>query len=1243
MDEITLADFWNRPSRLEDAKSQLLGKVLVDYDRGSVASAVGGLMTLPGFQANCVRLEVLAQLAVGVCAGNKKPTHQHLNTWLNRQLGNSELVVLEDPAEDVFVTNVITRVGDFRVFPATWEQAAFATTLLVEAVSTAPDPTVLESLETVLPLLRLSDVVVARSGLNRWDMAPSYPRGVMAILPSLDVAALARRVKFTPSDLAGLGIDASVLEPFVFDDADRAGLLAEEEEETTLHRRPLLRVGDDFVLAIPGAVCYAVRRFLLACAEKSGALDKLNAALMVCARSRLNEVATHGSRHEVKRVDLPRDVQAVSGVCQSLVVEVGGGRFVQYVLVVNDIARTASSGLLFQHELSAENEAKVAGHITGVRVHLESTGAVRSGHTIVVSGLLGQLTWYEPTPAREKWTYTPINLSDLQMFLRDPDDPLDKMILLLNQEQKPAGQGVQLPNYNGFLNLYRFWTQQGFNLRHRSVGHDAAATIQLEINFVATYRRKRRVAVDEHCATLPGGKSTVVQRSNSESSYSMLREVPSYVSLDLLRQDVLGFLLESEGKALWLIMAPPKDVQARDPAFELWQALELLVYRAALMFVPFSKLTNEVTEIVLDFSGVLGQRKASEAASTETLLQEVLAASRPAYIVRAQPGFLRNFEHVENRGEQYLLAEVLRGLSMLSDVATLSAEESREAALRVLGGTGARVLHTFRVWSDVEILLASNPHETYRRPTEHIESALHSAFAWGVAETERRELNAKDTIEAFHQGVLHRVEDLQARLKAFNRTALLRRLLEENETLIADRQRWRFTARAVRGLYGDEEGTLTAQEAEGKRAQLQVSLRALIEAAACECSDAELAEPDGFQLDELVGAMTTIIDLGRDSDVVYFGLASRGMTIYPNGGFALDADLLAELAEPFMQQSFESEFRASAENYDAWTGKVAPSEGSWSDDIFGSDKLRAAWLAEYGLSLDAFREILGEIQDLAVAKGQVVLTATAAEIASNRRDAGLSEENVQAFLRSFGLPRRFTWPAQPPDAAKDIKPWRFERRLSVSLRPLVLEDDRGDRFTYGVGTARESFMYILDSIRAASFDKDVFRSREMRSWIGGAVDAQGHAFGEEVAEKLRTLGWSAASEVGMRQLGSPKKPDLGDVDVLAWREDGVVLIIECKRLKASRTIAEIAQTCNRFQGNVDDLLHKHLRRRDWVAANPTSVAKFCKLDVDKLSLRYPLVVNRVVPFKYLSNLPIPPSEVVIFDKLDSYTEEVGAR
>jgi hypothetical protein len=121
-------------------------------------------------------------------------------------------------------------------------------------------------------------------------------------------------------------------------------------------------------------------------------------------------------------------------------------------------------------------------------------------------------------------------------------------------------------------------------------------------------------------------------------------------------------------------------------------------------------------------------------------------------------------------------------------------------------------------------------------------------------------------------------------------------------------------------------------------------------------------------------------------------------------------------------------------------------------------------------------------------------------VAAGRKEAGVTTTDVEAFMVAFGLTARATWVAQPPVLYKDVNPWRFQRRLSLSLRPIVVCNN-GDQqqLIYGVGTFRQSLAYILDSIQKATFDKDVFVSTEMRSLLGSWVDLLGKRFEHKVA------------------------------------------------------------------------------------------------------------------------------------------------
>lgn len=99
-----------------------LAQVLASYESHATIARTAGLLTVPHFQANTIRLETLVHLAVAHCAGTKQPGPEELGLWLNRYLGETEITFLEDPVEDVFVTNVDTPEGNRRIFESVWSQ-----------------------------------------------------------------------------------------------------------------------------------------------------------------------------------------------------------------------------------------------------------------------------------------------------------------------------------------------------------------------------------------------------------------------------------------------------------------------------------------------------------------------------------------------------------------------------------------------------------------------------------------------------------------------------------------------------------------------------------------------------------------------------------------------------------------------------------------------------------------------------------------------------------------------------------------------------------------------------------------------------------------------------------------------------------------------------------------------------------------------------------------------------------------
>jgi hypothetical protein len=171
-------------------ETDALAEALEVYDLRGTVSRAAALLTIPHFQANALRLELLVHLGMAKCGGRRKASTRILEKWLNDDLGQPAIAMLEDPAEDVFVTNVQTSEGNRRVFEGLWESSDYYLQVALDTLSSPQAPPECRDLLTpALALLRVSEVVADRLGLDRWSYRESSPGQRLDLSSGISISA----------------------------------------------------------------------------------------------------------------------------------------------------------------------------------------------------------------------------------------------------------------------------------------------------------------------------------------------------------------------------------------------------------------------------------------------------------------------------------------------------------------------------------------------------------------------------------------------------------------------------------------------------------------------------------------------------------------------------------------------------------------------------------------------------------------------------------------------------------------------------------------------------------------------------------------------------------------------------------------------------------------------------------------------------------------------------------------------
>lgn len=1156
--------------------------------------------------------------------------------WLNGELGNTQIKWFEDPVEDVFVTNVETTDGNRRVFEGIWNSNDYFVQTVIDVLSNREAPKEIRSLlGPTFALLKLSDSVAERAGLQRWHAEPSTPSGEVKLASATKLADQARAVIFIDSQLDELDIDRDLLAPFILRDEDKRTLATETTGNTSLERRPLVDIGEELILALPHAVSPAIRRFVLTELLGMGYLGKFCRAIEAF---QAQQVEMYGLR-ELKKDIGPLNPPAPDGQVPTLhgwLRKYDIDKYLHVVLIHDRLNALEREGFNSFLQYSEEVNAALREHLDKIAHYCASLPDFAEGTTLLVLGGLGRGFALSLKDRPNRWHMSVIGISDILMLTNESDRPVTRYLKFIKQKDQVGSEGVDCITVSGDYSFYCFWRRSDYQLVPQDLPLRPSAKLSILSDSIFPVRKEVRNLVDRHVAQTPDGSYVPVMRFHRDAYFSSLRDRPIYVSISHLVSGKLAGAVETPRGLSWLVLTSREGGEHihRFP-YEMWKGFIDLYDK--LVFEVESSCLETVTgalEVRLDCSNILTFEDGIELQSDLTTIEPevVVTLEQRTAAVKFPPNLLQHFCQPENTGEKLVLRSVAKGLVRLHQGVNNDVEEGVLESLinRVISDPGMRILHAFHIYDPVELLRERKSRgPIFLAQEDFAFSKLKLSEGCTPRQTGTTIVSKTECNEFLHRVVTKVWGQLRERLQQFDRTSVIQEVLQVNEAVLHDRDHWRRTAQAVFALYTQEEDVLAiAREREALRITAGLSARTILEIAVCECPDEGGRQLSRWGLDELLAKATLMLGAASDSDAVNNDLVEPQIDLHPNGEYTMDRSFQETVMKPFLTAYHQEGFEEAAAKYPDLYRSVPSSERRPFDEIFSSDFI-CAFRAEFGLKLDEALDGFAELMDFAVEHDSLVMETTLGD-ARNRLTAsrGLSVDASEAFVRTFGLYHRPAWETPPVGfAKKDLYPWRFSRRLSAIFRPLlVFGEENKSKVFFGVGALILGIGQLVDKIKQGHLSQDFFTSAAMRQYIGTINHEKGHAFARLVSARLREKGWQTRVEVQMTELGAPA--ELGDVDVLAWRKlGGEIKIVECKRLQLARTVAEVADICRRFRGEARDELDKHLQRINWIRSNPAGLRHIVGFVPNPAHIDDRLVTNMQVPMTYLTSLPIAPEKI----------------
>lgn len=1202
---------------------------LKHHDAVKAAALVAGLLTNPSLHANNLRLESLIHLLLAFGRGKQTPTRKQLSTLLNSQLGSSSLSLKEDPAEDVFVSNVVSQHGNFRIFGGVWESNDFYLQRFVNIVESFPETDYHRTLQRqVLAILRLSEEIAARRGLGRFSDGGGEAQSSLNLPTEDELQTLAQSIKFSRDDLQRLEIEPIELAPFVLPVETFPKLADESLGDTDLERHPIVYDNDEWFVLLPNAISIAVRYHVIQWTINDCSQSSFNLKLVQEYREFLSDTPILG---EIIPPGLGLTSKKVANkTLLEIFREVDDGRHLHLIAIVDGVSGNAEGSLSEPDEDFVEIEEQIERRITHVQSHLKSKLGFKHGLTLlVVCGFGRTIILRTPSGARD-WYIETISAPDLAMVGWVPDASPLSLWKLLEYVRFLGNNGITFLNSNGLLNLYGLWSGTHFTMLPRDVIFDGEQKLVIPIrtDCLKEIRKTVRSGWNVHCLPLPNGAMVRVRRRSASHYFATDADKPDYVAIDTIEAGVLLAAWVGH-QIIWWVTVEFQDTElSREIVYKLWETISVWLEKAVPVFEPIvGDNLKPAVMIALNFKECRDEQVVTpEACGLLDCIKISTDQVTKTIRLRFRDPFFRGFRNPKNIAERELVRALIMGVMEL-----VGASQNEECVANLLDqivpDDKARFVHFFEagIFRDY-IQHSDHPKSLFIDMSDYVPSKL--GLGWQVCARNNNHTftTAKESVMLLNQVVDVLWSRIRQRLHQLNRQSLIERSLRYIEGVEAEKSIWERTVLAVSALRGDKPSAkAVAAEEIARCTAATLALRMIVEMGLCECPLEGGASVGMLDLAPLMSDALSMFHLGGWSDAIHKKVMEPNITIAPNGEILSDVRFRESVAEPMGRDfvSYLLDYEASKYESHFQSHQVLQSvEGILSEEFLKAFKV------EFAVSIDDIRAVRESLENLALEKRLCVFVARKSDILEYCEKNGLTNAQVATrVLEKFEL-----WPRDSLEATpkgffdKDWYPWRFGRQLSLVRRPLLrLDNTENPTYVISPGLFGQGFGYLLSRFLDAAVPVRECASREMKHWMGKESKRRGHAFAQEVFNAVHDLGYKALLEVELNALLNEKlELNFGDIDVLAWKDASQeILAIECKDLKLAKTPNEMAEQLNQFSGqaskdgNRDNLL-KHLDRCAILNNKSLQLTRILGINQSDVTVKGVVCFSKQVPMQYVA-------------------------
>jgi len=1177
------------------------------YNSIDLLKSFGGLTLLPQNHGKNIRFEELSRRCLR-SFNDDKPTVSlaAFTTYLNE---NYPSHYLEDPVTNLFTDLVTFYGGDYIIFPGITEGGTYVLSKLLTAIYNWPDSDIPDHFKSncmhaSLLMLNLSDRVANRLGYGRYQFE-EVENHLISIPSSARFEELKAAVTFFDEEMAQLlqeeQIAKEALDMFVLDIND-PDLANEHIEESPLLTKPIIYHNGEYIITSPATLSYALVDFIRSQASLSGCLPAVSNAYHSVI---WNYTQLHLKLLGFSLIEIPAISENTDPTIREAIYRFDDDKlaFVQY-LTSGEAAHQQRKQQIINDTLA---QPEFAGHqfmdislISSMGQNLVFTygrieNSLSIGMPIYDFDTLVKLKEHD---AIDPWNFA--NARDTQI-------PDSKMF------------GAS------FLDVFKVYKENDDSFY---VSDDAAGVIlHIEPGYAGSLYQEAKILTDEHSVTrLIKGRPVNIPVTRKD------KYAPIYCSIDELSAGHLNMAVEGFPLPVWV--SPDKnsfDIPpgARSLYFEMTEAIAYWLWQCQEVINADLALLDS-TPVLFRFGFDQEERfnpiernfERDPALSSHF----VVSLEGNTISISIPPSLIPYLYGADNEGERELVRQLLQGVNLLLEAQQQPLIEAERINQIVDQAAPLGVKKKVFILDSADHLLLDPSHlEGHRYLQGYNVNTILNGLVPGLGALcpPIGDITEKATKTKLTRDVVMRVllPKLQATISQYPNEPLLKRLISLNESLIHKREELKVkTPTRIACFVSVEQQTRDLQETLAKLDQTTIAVRCLIEHLAAEPSTGNKIVST-TAIDELIAIMNAIIYWGSMGDQIEYDLFEIEMGILASGRIGISKQLFKEIFDPYHASKSKENVRDALDTFQQVFPQRNPIEGS---DV--PESLDNAFVEEFGISFTRLCEVVNDLGIIAYGQPSAcaIMSKSDLFVEINRHDHTYSEEEFNAAINYLSLFNRGKVHRVPAGFDNiDISPWRFNRRLSLLRKPLVLVDNPEDpdnpTVYWGFRQLLSSRRYWYDQCTTNRLR--VSEDGPVQKVLGKLAQQNGKRLVESVLTELNTDDLIIDSEVPINTTSELKHDkDIGDVDVLVIDTSSkAIYSLECKSMAPSRNIKEMIGEVDKLFGSDSEKgwIEKHIERDTWLKGNLDQLSTKYGLDLSDYSVKSYFVTQEDMLTPYL--------------------------